>query len=77
MELLPLVVPILGLSLCCTGAMSGILLRRISRLEWRVVQLETVENNRVRLPPYYYAAGPNVWGATATATASVREGDPL
>ncbi len=75
MELLPLVVPILGLSLCCTGIMTGAVVRRIMRLEWRVVQLETVENNRVRLPPYYYAAGPIVWGATATAP--VREGDPL
>ena len=74
MELLPLVVPVLGLSLCCTGVMTGAVLRRIMRLEWRVLQLETVENNRVRqaasVPPYYY-----VWGATATAP--VREGDPL
>jgi len=45
-------------------------MRRLYRLEWRVLQLETVENNRVRGPPVapiYYA-----WGATAP-----RDGDPL
>ena len=76
MDILPLIVPLLGSSLCFSCILIGTLLRRLVRLEWRVLQLETVENSRVRGPPaapIYYTYAPT---STATATAP-RDGDPF